>query len=725
MICCRGRSARCRDRIVYFVLVFIAAYALLTAYVRSRTPNAFDVCSPHADAVKGGTYIVTGGSSGIGFETVRAIAKCGGHVIVAARSQERAARAIARIEDAEARSRIAFVHLDLSSLKSAERFTSEISKMKNLPPLHGLILNGGVFSPNLHFTADGVEQTYQVNYLSHHALTMMLLEWAAQTQTSRPIRVVAVSSSSVAISTGRITPYDHRYPPFGFRAYADSKACMFRFVRELSRRNPDRVLAYAVHPGLISTGIGLSRSTSVFSKLERVGAALFWASLGPFTKSQEQGAATTVHCAVSPDVGRELNGAWFQDLRAWLPDGPDVDTAAMEDDYNGTMDFSEHRDRLQWEYAIDTMSRIRAGDFLVPDISNKHITSSWVWAISNLCTALLYSDKMTLLHAAAVALAHCAMYALFFGVTNLLFGRRENSDESKGSSSEVRRFGLYKIVPRFPNKNLISREKRRTMYSALIDATYHIAFVASGVVGPDIATESQPTSPRSLLRYALILSFWGTTHFYFTHRLLHTSWLYKNVHISHHESTNPGPWSSTSFHPIEGIIFFSQYFVVLAYPLSWSMWCALKVGVVVGTLNGHLGFDLGIWQGPLHHYHHHYKKRVNYGGWPYGLWDKVMKTDNDYVMKPNEVRDDANEAIREILIALLAAMPMLGLLRVGNFFLMLLSTSARAVLFFPAALGISLAVHRGLFRVWNPVPSTPFLRSALTILAFSCAVHTI
>jgi hypothetical protein len=58
------------------------------------------------------------------------------------------------------------------------------------------------------------------------------------------------------------------------------------------------------------------------------------------------------------------------------------------------------------------------------------------------------------------------------------------------------------------------------------------------------------------------------------------------------------------------------------------MWWAFKVGVVIGTLNGHLGYDMDRlgWYGPKHHYHHHHLKNVNFGGWPFGFWDRVMGT---------------------------------------------------------------------------------------------------
>jgi sterol desaturase/sphingolipid hydroxylase (fatty acid hydroxylase superfamily) len=49
--------------------------------------------------------------------------------------------------------------------------------------------------------------------------------------------------------------------------------------------------------------------------------------------------------------------------------------------------------------------------------------------------------------------------------------------------------------------------------------------------------------------------------------------------------------------------------------------------MVLGPLVAHLGYDLGMWQQPLHHYHHHHRKVVNYGGWPSGLWDKVFGTE--------------------------------------------------------------------------------------------------
>lgn len=635
--------------LVRIAIVVCLVGVLLSSFARRRAlrgrADAIDVCLDLAPL--GGTYIVTGGSSGIGLETVRALWTCGADVvIVATRNEEKARAAIESIRrEGRADGRMLFERLDLSSIRSADAFVNRVST-KKYPPLRALILNGGIFSPRFGRTRDGTERTFQVNYLTHHELTTRLLstDWVTN-KTNTPVRVVAVSSSSVAVSTGRILPYDDptAYPVLGFAAYADSKAAMFRFARELSRRyDPHDVIAMTVHPGLIATDLGLSRTRT--STFERLGARLFWASLGPLVKTARQGAATQTYCATSRDVLKNVsrfNGAWLQDREVWEPNGPDVDARGE----NAT-----ETDRAQWELSETIIQRIlRTNPETNLETKEEEEDASW---FDSLTTTMWSSTLSSPDRPWSILAIHVLSYVAFFGIANLLFGPRRTDERTCRY-----RFGLRKIVPRFANAKLMSRERRRTMYSAAIDAAYHVLFLRLGVVGPDVGP-----ADVNLVRVGLIIAFWGTTHFYFTHRLLHTPWLYANVHVSHHESTNPGPWSSTSFHPIEGLIFYSQYLIVpLGVSLPWHVWLAFKCGVVVGTLNGHLGYDLGWWTGPVHHYHHHHLKNCNYGGVPFGFWDRVMGT--SYEARASGEEEDRSVVASDVLV-LLGVVPAFALCRV-------------------------------------------------------------
>ena len=179
---------------------------------------------------------------------------------------------------------------------------------------------------------------------------------------------------------------------------------------------------------------------------------------------------------------------------------------------------------------------------------------------------------------------------------------------------------------------MVSLEKQRSMCSAVIDGIYCSLILTYGKIGSG-----------SWVIGVLIVFFWTDFHFYVTHRLMHMSpFLYKNVHYIHHQSHNVNVWSSLSFHPVEAIIFFSAYLIVLVVPMPTFVWWSFKLGMVLGPLHAHIGYDLGaVVKGPAHHYLHHALKNGNFGGFPTGLWDKLFGTElsNTYEKKQPSIND--------------------------------------------------------------------------------------
>ena len=127
----------------------------------------------------------------------------------------------------------------------------------------------------------------------------------------------------------------------------------------------------------------------------------------------------------------------------------------------------------------------------------------------------------------------------------------------------------------------------------------------------------------------LLIPLWREVHFYCTHRLIHTPWLYKTVHSLHHRSTNPGPWSGLSMHPLEHLVYYSAvaiHWVVPSHPIH-----ALYnlVHLTMAPVPGHSGFekvelgeDRSFDTGCLNHYLHHKYFEVNYadGAIPFDRW---------------------------------------------------------------------------------------------------------
>ncbi|MBX7174865.1 MAG: SDR family NAD(P)-dependent oxidoreductase, partial [Pyrinomonadaceae bacterium] len=132
---------------------------------------------------KGKVVIVTGSSSGIGFEAARVLAEKQATVIIAVRNLEKGNKAVEKIlaqnKDAEVR----VMELDLANLESVEKFAENFKKEYSRLDL--LINNAGVMIPPYSKTADGFELQFGTNHLGHYALTGLLLELLLKTEGAR------------------------------------------------------------------------------------------------------------------------------------------------------------------------------------------------------------------------------------------------------------------------------------------------------------------------------------------------------------------------------------------------------------------------------------------------------------------------------------------------------------------------------------------------------------
>ncbi|MCP5060223.1 MAG: SDR family NAD(P)-dependent oxidoreductase [bacterium] len=198
----------------------------------------------------GKTIFVTGANTGIGYEAARVLADRGARVLLGCRSEEKAQDAIGRIRALLPDADIAWIPLDLTSLKSVAE-AAEIVKRE--PRLDALVNNAGVMIPPLTRTEEGFELQFGVNHLGHFALTGHLLDRLAANPGSRIVNV-----SSAAHVQGRIDFEDpnaeQSYHPL--RRYGMSKAANLYFMVELTRRLADTgtpVTSVGCHPGVANT----------------------------------------------------------------------------------------------------------------------------------------------------------------------------------------------------------------------------------------------------------------------------------------------------------------------------------------------------------------------------------------------------------------------------------------------------------------------------------------
>jgi NAD(P)-dependent dehydrogenase (short-subunit alcohol dehydrogenase family) len=263
--------------------------------------------------LSGRRMIVTGGSSGLGTETVRALAMAGAQVTVATRNPAAAQSLAAEFPGVRAAA------LDLADLASVRAFCEAWRG-----PLDALVANAGVMMlPTRQVNAQGWELQLATNYLGHFALAVGLR--TALQEAERP-RVVAVSSGAqLRAGFDFEDPQFERHPYDPFVAYAQSKTASVLLAVGISRQWAEHgISANACAPGWIHTN--LTRHLDA-ATMQAAGAMDAQGNLltPDYYKTPAQGAATTVLLAASPLlVG--VTGCYFEDnQQAEVVDGgPEV-----------------------------------------------------------------------------------------------------------------------------------------------------------------------------------------------------------------------------------------------------------------------------------------------------------------------------------------------------------------------------------------------------------------
>lgn len=259
--------------------------------------SPFNAHSTASDVVRdidlsGKTAIVTGGYSGLGLETTRALARAGASVIVPARDTSKAQEALAGLGGVE------IVSMDLSDPHSVASFATGFVDRNVALPI--LINSAGVMATPLFRDGDGHEGQFSTNHLGHFRLVKAL--WPALAK-SQGARVISVSSRGHQIAGVDFNDIDFRARPYDrWIAYGQSKTANILFAVELDRRGADEgVRAFSLHPGQVLTNLArhLSKEEiASFDALEEDGRPIVDPDKG--MKTPEQGAATSVWAATSP-----------------------------------------------------------------------------------------------------------------------------------------------------------------------------------------------------------------------------------------------------------------------------------------------------------------------------------------------------------------------------------------------------------------------------------------
>ena len=243
------------------------------------------------DDLTGKTFLITGGTSGIGKETALELARAGAHVTITARNAAKGAAVVAEI----AKERVDFKLLDLADLSSVKSFAKEFTK-----PVDVLILNAGVMATPFSLTKDGFEMQMGTNHLGHFALAGLLHKQvgnrivAVSSQMHRAARISGMSADDLRNRARGIGAYNP------WSAYALSKLANLLFIHEFERRsnrNNWNIEAVAAHPGYAATGL-INGSTNGESVQDRAGAL----ANAIFAQSAGRGALPTLCAATFPGL---------------------------------------------------------------------------------------------------------------------------------------------------------------------------------------------------------------------------------------------------------------------------------------------------------------------------------------------------------------------------------------------------------------------------------------
>jgi NAD(P)-dependent dehydrogenase (short-subunit alcohol dehydrogenase family) len=209
--------------------------------------------------IQGKKIIITGGNSGLGFETAKSLAPHGAQLVLACRSVDRCESARQKLLSATPTAMITCLELDLSNLEKVREFVVRYVKRFG-SEVDILINNAGMSIGDRYLTIDNMELSMQSNHFGHFYLTSLLFPYL--TVNSRIINhsscmhywIFAKDSSSFLSNIMSENDYSLAF------AYAKSKLANLLFTNELNRRlrqsgNPKNIISIAVHPGFTATNL--------------------------------------------------------------------------------------------------------------------------------------------------------------------------------------------------------------------------------------------------------------------------------------------------------------------------------------------------------------------------------------------------------------------------------------------------------------------------------------
>lgn len=238
--------------------------------------------------------IITGATSGIGYETALNLASRKWNIGITYRNSEKGKSTIEKLKKESGNENIAGFSCDLKSFQSIKECTSKIAE--SFPYIDVLINNAGTWETKFTQTPDGIEEMFMVNFLAPVYLTKLLYP---QLKKSGEARVINISSAAHMMGKIVRTDPESRNNFKHIRAYGNSKLNLLLATKLLAREfAADKITVNALHPGVVNTKL-----------FDKFSGFLKWVTQ-LMTISPEKGARTSIYLATEPEGGN-VSGKYF------------------------------------------------------------------------------------------------------------------------------------------------------------------------------------------------------------------------------------------------------------------------------------------------------------------------------------------------------------------------------------------------------------------------------
>lgn len=269
------------------------------------------------DTLKDKVCLVTGATSGIGFETALALAKMGGTIVVGGRDMEKASNAVIKIRSASNNPNVDFLLADLSDFVEVKKFAEEFKQQYKR--LDVLVNNAGAIFKDYDVNPQGIEMTMALNLFSIYLLTGSLLDIL---QGSAPARVINVSSMLHKTAKNEFDGFNEESTYKALNAYGLSKLGLLHFNTILAERlQGTGVTTNAMHPGWVKSNFGSGFYTGFYGFIDTI--------FKPIQITPQKGAETIVYLASSPDV-EKISGKYFIKNKAVPSSSASYDTKTSD-----------------------------------------------------------------------------------------------------------------------------------------------------------------------------------------------------------------------------------------------------------------------------------------------------------------------------------------------------------------------------------------------------------